>query len=220
MITTATRTNFSSVNLLPPETLKRQKTRRLTGLVAVAGLAVVAVLVLFFVLQSARVSHLRDEVAAQSAQNAALQAEATRLQPYETMRQNLATRQTLVNRALAGDIDWSNILHELSAAIPPSAWFLNVSASASASASSAVAPSGTSATPATGIVGSITFQGNALDTETLSSFLIRLQREPGWVNAWMSTAQKTAVGSTPVWTFSSSVDLTKDVLSRRGGGTR
>jgi Tfp pilus assembly protein PilN len=222
MITTATRTTFSSVNLLPPETLKRQKTRRLTGIVAVAGLAVVAVLVLFFVLQSARVSHLRDEVAAQNTQNAALQTEATSLQPYETMRQDLATRQTLVNRALAGDIDWSNILHELSAAIPPSAWFLNVSANASPTASTAVAPptTGAPSTPSTGIVGSITFQGNALDTGTLSSFLIRLQREPGWVNAWMSTAQKTAVGSTPVWTFSSSVDLTKDVLSRRGGGTR
>ena len=221
MITTATRTTFSQINLLPPETRERQRTRRVTALVIAAGVVVIAILGLLFVMQSSRVSSLQSQVATQNTRNATLQAQASQLQPYETMRQSLSSRQTLVNTALAGDIDWSNILHELSAAIPSKAWFTNVAATETGASTSTAAPvAPTSPTVPTGIIGSITFQGDALDTGTLSSFLIRLQREPGWVNAWMSTAQKTAVGTTPVWTFTSSVDLTSDALSRRGGGTR
>ena len=224
MIATATRTGFPSVNLLPPETRERQKTRRTTTIVVATGVAAIAILGLLFVMESSHVSSLRTQVTTQAATNATLQAEATKLQPYETMQQSVQGRQQLVDSALAGDIDWSNVLHELSAAIPSQAWFTSVAgtsagASASGQVATAVPTTGTTV-PATGIVGSLTFQGDALDTDTLSSFLIRLQREPGWVNAWMSTAAKSAVGSTPVWSFTSSVDLTSDALSRRGGGPK
>jgi Tfp pilus assembly protein PilN len=223
MIATATRTSFPSVNLLPPETRERQRARRVTGIVVAAGAGVLAILALLFVMQTSHLASLRKQVAAQDSANAALQAKATRLQQYETLQQSVQARQQLVDAALAGDIDWSNILHELSAAIPSQAWFTNIagmSASASGTGDTTTAPAPTTGTTDTGIVGSLTFQGDALDTNTLSSFLVRLQREPGWVNAWMSTAAKSAVGSTPVWAFTSSVDLMSDALSRRGGGPK
>lgn len=220
MITTATRTTFSSVNLLPPETRERQETRRKTGFVVAAGVAVLAVLGFFYFMQGTKVSQLQEKVAAENTRIATLGVEVTKLQPYQQLQESLTSRQTVLDAALGGDISWSNVLHELSAAVPPDAWLMSVSATSTQGTAAAAIPVAPVTTAPTGIVGSMTFEGSAMDTDTLSSFLIRLAREPGWVNAWMSSAQRTAIGSTPVWSFSSSVDLTSDVLSKRGGGAK
>jgi len=39
---------------------------------------------------------------------------------------------------------------------------------------------------------------------------------PGWANAWVSSAQQTAIGNTNVWQCSSSVDLTNSALTPVG----
>jgi Tfp pilus assembly protein PilN len=224
MIATTNRTRLSQVNLLPPETQERQKTRRKMGLVAAAGAAVLVLMGLFVFMQSARISDLKDKAAAQNARNASLQQRVATLQPYQQLQQNLTTRQGLVSTALAGDVSWSNILHELSAAVPSKAWLISMAATSTQSAGTSTAPisavPGAPAAGSPGIVGTLTFQADSLDFDTISSFLVRLQREPGWVNAWVPSAQRSAVGTKPVWTFSSSVDLTSQVFSKRGGGTR
>src|SRR5205814_696453 len=120
-------------------------------------------------------------------------------------KETLASRQALTNTALAGDISWSNILHELSLAVPSRAWLVSFTGT-SAVLGGAVTPGTTTTTPTT-LIASLSFTGNALDTRTLSSFLVRLEREPGWVNSWMSSAQKGAVGTKPVWNFSATVVL-------------
>ena len=81
-------------------------------------------------------------------------------------------------------------------------------------------PTGAGATPTTGqpssVVGSLTFQCDSLDTDSLVQWLRALVGVHGWANAWVSSAQKTAVGSTNVWQCSSSVDLTKAALAHGG----
>jgi Tfp pilus assembly protein PilN len=216
MITTTTRTGFTQVNLLPPENRERQQTRRTTRIVAVAGSALVGVLVFFAFVQGARVSDLRDKVSQQAATNAGLQARVATLQPYAVLRQSFTSRQTLEHTALAGDISWSNILHELSGAVPPDVWLTSISGTTTPPQSVAAG----SGTPSTSTVGSISFQGDAIDTGGVVSWLRSLVHVPGWVNAWVSSAQKTAVGSTNVWQFSSSVDLDKGVVSPRARGAK
>src|SRR2546423_3756378 len=164
--TTRTRTGFPSVNLLPPETRDRQKTRRRMGVVAVVGVAALVVVGLVYYLQSNHEADLKDKVAAQSATNAALQQQVTTLQPFEQLKETLTARQALATTALAGDISWSNLLHELAVSVPSKAWL--VSFTGSASATSAEAGLLTPTAAPTGIVGNISFGGSTLAARTLS----------------------------------------------------
>jgi Tfp pilus assembly protein PilN len=218
MLATLSRTYFPSVNLLPPEAKERQQVRRRTAVVSVAGLIVLAVVGFFYYVEQSRVSDLQGQVVAQTAANDTLQNQVTALQPFEDLKESLTARQALTDTALSGDISWSNVLHELSLAVPSKAWLVSFTGT-SAVQGAAVAPTTTTTQP-TGLVASLSFSGNALSTRTLSALLIRLQREPGWVNAWMSSAQKGAIGGKTVWNFSSSVDLDKRNLSKRGGGSK
>jgi Tfp pilus assembly protein PilN len=221
MTGTTTRTGFTQVNLLPPETQEAHKTRRQTSLVLAAGVAVIAVVALFAFMQGAKVADLEDKVSAQDAKNATLQAQAANLQHFEAMRTSLASQQQLVSSALSGDVSWSNILHQLSSAIPSKMWINSLAGSTTQGQAVEGATASPTTTPTTlnsDIIGSLTFQGQALDTDTLSEWLVRLQRVEGWVNPWLSSAQKTAVGSTTVFSFGSSVDLSSDAISARGGG--
>ena len=216
MITTITRTGFTQVNLLPPENRERQQTRRTSRLAVLVGSGVIGVLVFFAFVQGARVSDLRDKVNRKTASNANLQAKVTTLQPYAVLRQSLTSRQSLEQTALAGDVSWSNILHDLSGAVPSNVWLTSISGTTTTP--QAVSSGSTTASPT--VVGSITFSGDAMDTGSVVSWLRSLVHVPGWVNAWVSSAQKTSVGSTNVWQFSSSVDLDKSVESSRAGGPK
>ena len=214
VVATLTRTGFPSVNLLPPETKQRQKNRRRTSVVVVVGVAALVLVGFLYYLESNRVSDLKGQVATQTAVNATLQAQATSLQPYAQLKETLAAKQLLVNAALSGDISWSNILHELAVTIPSKAWLVSFNGTSTAT-DAAGSPTALGA-PTTGIVGTIIFSGDTIGARTLSELLVRLQREPGWVNPWISSAQKSPAGGTPLWSFSGSVDLTNPVLSKRG----
>ena len=211
---TTTRSGYTQVNLLPPETKELQKTRRQTVLIVAVGVAVLAVLLLFSFIQGAKVSGLQDKLDAQDATNATLQAQTAKLQPYEAMREAVTTEQQLVDTALAGDVSWSDLLHRLAAVIPAKMWINTLSATTNTGQAATTAPS---TTVPSSVIGSLTFQGEAMDTDTLSQWLIDLGKVPGWVNPWLSSAQKGSVGSTTVYSFSSSVDLSKGVVSKRGG---
>ena len=58
------------------------------------------------------------------------------------------------------------------------------------------------------------FRGRA----SLSTWLTRLEQVEGWVNPWMSTISRRDQGGS-IYTFSSGVDLTPDVLTERGRRT-
>ena len=213
MIQTTTRPGFTQVNLLPPENRERQASQRKIRLIAVIGAVVVAALVLFSFMESSKAAKLQAQVARQDAANATYQAQVAELQPYATLQQSLTDRQTLERTAMAGDVSWSKILHQLSGIVPQNVWLTSIAGTV-APPQSATAPTGT---PNTGVIGSLTFQCDSIDTDGLVQWLRSLVSVPGWANAWVSSAQKTAVGSTPVWQCSSSVDLTRATLAPIGG---
>jgi type IV pilus assembly protein PilN len=219
MTTTTTNTGitthagFTQVNLLPPENKERQAARRKTRIVAVVGGAVVALLVLFFLVQSHKVSDLESKVSAQNSANAALQAQVTKLQPYEDLRTSMIQRQSLEKTAMSGEVHWSSQLHELSRILPPSVWLTSI---AGTTAAASTAETTTTTTGQNPVVGSMTFQCSSLDTNGLVQWLQALDSVHGWANAWVSSATKSAIGSTNVWQCASSVDLTHNALAAGG----
>jgi hypothetical protein len=75
----------------------------------------------------------------------------------------------------------------------------------------------TGGTPQTTLIGNMTFAGIANQTETIATWIERLEDVQGWVNAWVNSAQEDAPFSR-IYTFSNGVDLTQEAATARGGG--
>jgi Tfp pilus assembly protein PilN len=204
----------SQVNLLPPELRKRQATRRTTALVATIGGVLVGAIVLFFLVQSVRLSSAQSDLAAQQQKNANLQSEINQLQPYADQQAELKTKQDLVASVYVGEVAWSGVLLDVSRVIPDEQYLTSM-------AGQLTAPTGTAApAPATGateLIGNITFSGVADGTATISTWLTRLEDVQGWVNPWAGSASETGP-FTGIYSFDSSVDLTMDAATDRGQG--
>jgi Tfp pilus assembly protein PilN len=206
----------SQVNLLPPELRQRQAVRRLTGLVAGIGAALVALILVFYVFQTMRLSSAEDELLAQEQTNAQLSAQIQELQPYAQLQADLTAKQALVDTLYANEVSWASVLLDVSRVIPDESYLTNLTGQITA-------PTGTQvgAPPAeelaSGLIGNVTFSGVALETETIASWLTRLEQVQGWVNAWVNSAVETGE-FTRIYTFDGSVDLTADATTERGRG--
>jgi Tfp pilus assembly protein PilN len=194
------------VNLLPPEVRERVKSRRVTLAVA-AGAGVALVLLAFvFVLQSSRLSSAKQQLAVQQSANAALQTKVDGLQRYRLLAQRVADARALVTEITGHQIMWSGALRDLSMVIPTDVFLTQLAGTLQPAGTTTMAPG---ATPATTIVGNITFTGSALDQPALALWLERLEKVDGWVNPWVSTD----TSSPPVVNFAGTVDITQAATS-------
>jgi Tfp pilus assembly protein PilN len=210
---------MTQVNLLPVEIRSEQRTRRITIMVLAGAAAAVMLLVFVFVLQSAKLRSANQALAQQAAVNAGLTTQITKLQPFQTLKQKLADRQALVAQLLQGEVLWSGALQDLANVTPTGVSYLTMNAALTTTTTSSIP-----ATPGTAtsvIIGNIQFQGIADDMPHVALMLTHLEAVNGWVNAWMTTANRTDVpGSDPSAPstsgvqFSASVDLTADATSQ------
>ena len=208
---------MTQVNLLPREVQQRQTVRRRTGVVAAIGALVVGVIIAFWFLQGVRLHDIDEDLAAQNAVNADLQQQVTSLQKYADLKSSLDERKTLLQSALANTVEWSQVLNSVSDVEPDTMWLSSLTGTV-ASPTTTIPVPGVPETPTPGqeLIGTIQFQGNGLDTNTMAEWLTRLEGEKGWVNPWMGSATLGDINGTPVWQFSSSVDL--DPRAARKGG--
>jgi Tfp pilus assembly protein PilN len=194
------------VNLLPPELRERAKTRRQTIVVAAVGSALVVLIVFLYVLQGLTENRLNKDLAAQNATNQQLQQQVNELQHFATLRSQLQQEEQLLTAALANTVSWSGVLHDISLVVPDRLWLTNLTGSLLGTTGTAAPVTPT--TPGSTIVGNIQFQGASLDSATLALWLTRLEQVKGWVNPWISQAAKSVIGTSTVFQFTSSVDLT------------
>jgi Tfp pilus assembly protein PilN len=203
----------SQVNLLPPELRARQKTRQLTTLIAGAGAAIVLLLLGFWFLQGQKLGGINDDIATQNLTNSGIQQQIDGLQEFQQLQTDAAAQQGLLSKAYAGEVSFSQMLLDLSRTIPSDAYLDSFNAKLT-TAATAVTPT----LPGTDFVGSFSAGGGAAGLESLASWLTRLESVRGWVNPWFSTAAETDAHS-GLYTFSSGVDLSSDLLTARGGGS-
>lgn len=198
---------MSQVNLLPPDVLQAQRYRRLTSGVVVAGIVLVAAVFGYYLLQSNELSSVNDEIAAQEATNASIQASIAEKQKFADLQAEAQAQQQLLAAAYAGEVSFSALLMDFSRVIPSDAYVNSLAVQAD---QAAVAAEG--ATP--GLIGGITGSGQAVSIDTLSVFLTRLEQVKGWVNPWMSTVSRNE--EVNGYDYSVSVDLTDEVVTERG----
>lgn len=196
---------MSQVNLLPPEILAAQRQRRLAGVVALAGVGVIGLILVFYVLQLGKVGGIRSDIDQQKQTNKGLQTEIQKLREFEQLRARAQAKQKLLNDVFANEISFSGVLMDISRVIPSTAALTSMSATSQEPA------------PTTGgstlLTGRIDIAGLALDYDTIASWLTRLERVRGWVNPWVTSIADPETG--PI-TYSSGVDLTTAALTARG----
>lgn len=212
------------INLLPPETHERQRIRRRTAAVVAVGLIVLAALGAFYFLQILRLSQVEDDIQAQEAENAQLQSQINELQEIDALQQEIETTRTLVETLLADRVLWSGVLRDVSLVIPGQTWLSGLTGQIAApGVAGTTGATGTTTAPGQpappgGLVGQISFNGFAFTHRDVALWLSRLEDVRGFVNPWLSTSTKTAIGTSEAVQFTSSVDLSEEALARRRGG--
>jgi Tfp pilus assembly protein PilN len=199
---------MSRVNLLPSEIKKGQATRRRVGLIILAGIAALGLVLVFWIFQGIRLNDVQQDIKAQEQTNASLQQQVNDLQKFEQLRIEAQQQQDLLNVAYANEVSYSGLLVDVSKVIPSDTYLTDMSATIDPAA---VPEAGSDTT----FVGSLTFSGETLHFDSLSTWLTRLETVDGWVNPWSSSigADSAVAGA---YTFDTSVDLTQDALTQRG----
>jgi Tfp pilus assembly protein PilN len=181
----------------------------LTSIVVAAGLGVIALIGLFYFTQTQRLADAQDDLAAQEERNAGLRTQIQELQSFADLQAELAAKQDLVAGLFVNEVSWSSALLDVSRVIPDASFLTNLTGQVQ---------SGSATDPAVPVVadliGTLTFQGVARETETIATWLVRLEQVEGWVNAWVTNAQESAPFSR-IYTFSSGLDLTIEAATER-----
>ena len=208
---------MSQVNLLPSELRERQAIRRTTSLVLAAGLAVLALIGIFYVFQVQRLSQVQSDLEAQQSRNAQLGTQIASLQEFADLQAELASKEALVGEIFVNEVSWSSALLDVSRVIPDASYLTNLTGQITPTVVGEVATEPTGGTPETTLIGNMTFAGVANQTETIATWITRLEEVHGWVNAWMNSAQEDAPFSR-IYTFSNGLDLTQEAATARGQG--
>ncbi|HEV8087710.1 MAG TPA: PilN domain-containing protein [Actinomycetota bacterium] len=200
---------MSRVNLLPSEIKKGQENRRRFMLFLLAGIAIVLLVFAFWFIQSMRLSDVQDQVQAQNQVNAGIQQNIASLQQYEQLQTDAQQQEQLLAAAYAGEVSYSQMLLDVSKVIPSDTYLTTFASTLQAPTAS------TSTTTTTTFVGNMTFSGETLHFDSLSTWLNRLESVQGWANPWTSnvSADASVAGA---FQFDTTVDLTQDALTERG----
>ena len=207
---------MNQVNLLPPEILQRERTRRLTGLVALVGALVVLLILVVWVLETLSLSKTNDQLAAQQATNATLQTQVESLQRYAATQAELESKQALVAKVFNNEIAWSGVLSDMSDVTPSDAYLQTFTFEEDLADSSSGAAATTSTT-IPGAIGSISYTAQAQEVTTVSEMLARMAQVDGWVQPNATGISETEARSR-IYNFTGTAGLNKDALSPRGSG--
>jgi Tfp pilus assembly protein PilN len=202
----------TQVNLLPPEIQQRTQTRKLTVMIIGAGVVLLVLMAFLYVVTSANLSRVNEDIAAQETRNAQLNSEIAGLQEFAALQTEAQAKQALLTAAFANEVSFSGILLDLSRVIPSDAYLTTFAAQVTPPATTT--PVTTVPVSATPLIGTMTAAGEGSGADSLASWITRLESVKGWVNPWISTITETTP-NTDRFTFNSGADLTSDVLTDR-----
>jgi Tfp pilus assembly protein PilN len=208
------------IDLLPSTYAEKRRERRNIGLVLLAGLAVLALLVFYWVILGARVDNKKDELTEVQQQNRELQAQITQLQRFEALAAEVQEKRDALVAVTGLDIDWSALLTEIALVTPSDVWLTDMAGSRAGSEGET--PVDTEAATVriskTAPSGRIAFTGRALDMVDVATWLDRLKDVRGVTAVYLGNAVREEIEGQEVVTFETTVELTERALSNRFTG--
>ncbi len=204
---------MSQVNLLPPDVLKAQRFRQLTGLVAAVGALVLLVIVGLYFMQVQNLSSVNGDIEDKETTNAGLQAQVASLQKYADLQTEAQEQTALLSVAYAGEVSFASQLMDLSRVIPSDVYFTDLAVQLTATSQDTTATATTAETP-TGVIGAISGNGNAASFDTIATFLDRMETVKGWANPWVQTLGRSP--ETGLVAYTIGTDLTAEAETPRG----
>src|SRR5262245_56980938 len=124
-----------AVNLIPPESRRGQHAPLRSGplpYIAIGALVAVLVGVTALVLIGNQISEHKADITRLEAENSVAVARVEKLAAFTQFRNMREQRVTTVSSLADSRFDWQRVMRELALILPPSAWLIELSASASA----------------------------------------------------------------------------------------
>lgn len=203
--TTAT---LPSVNLLPPEIAEQRRFRRMQVAMGSAVVVAIAAVAGGWMLAHGSVNDAQSQLDAANATKTDLQHQIATYSNVKQVYADVAAHEAMLTTAMAGEIQWSHYLNDLSLKVPDNVWLTQISAETGAAGSPA-------APAAQAKIGTVTFAGVALSHDDVATWLESLATENGYANPYFSNSTEAEIGGQKVVNFSSTVDLTPDAHSGR-----
>lgn len=203
------------INLLPPEVELRRRQRRLVSSVIAAGVAVVAVFALVYVVQTVRLNSEKGKLEAQQARNSSLKAKVAQLAAFDLLAKELKSKTDLVSALTQAEVRWSVLLADISLVIPSDAWLTsftgNINVAAAAGGGGAAGGSALE-------LGAIQLNGNTFTHVDVAKWLTRLAGVDAFVLPYLSLSSKGTIGETEIVLFTSSVRLSPAAFRKNQRG--
>lgn len=222
------------IDLLPGELVTQRVVRRQRGGVGAGFLVLLAVLGLWYVLESRQLGEAKDQADQERAVASGLRTQRVQLQPLADLEAQIAAAEQLKASVYKREIRFSGVMRDISAIVPDDVWltsmsvaFSDANASGSAASSTTTPAGGAAATTTPGSPGagspvaSITFAGTGLEHVDVGGFLRALARGPKkggnqvYLNPYFTSAQKGDKDGQATVTFSATVDLSNAAYSGR-----
>ncbi|MDQ1392726.1 MAG: hypothetical protein QOF30_1703 [Acidimicrobiaceae bacterium] len=213
--------NQRPISLMPKEVLAARRQRQQAGLGVVAVGAVAALLVVVTGVRAVQVSQAHSHAKSAEATVATLESQKSTFNDVAAVYSQLQTRQQLYVTAVGHDVDWINLLNQITAAMPADVTIATVTVQRPP-----VAPGGAPSGLAAGqsVDGTITFQATAKGgQESVANWLRSLATIPGLQNAWVEGSSEGGAGGPKSVTFNSDAQVTPAAESNRAqtiGGTK
>lgn len=181
------------VNLIPPEQRRGDHTQLRTGplvYVVLGALALLLIGVTMLVLTDNQIADSKSEVATLKREDAAAQAEATKLAAYTQFR-TLAEQRIATVRSLADSrFDWERVMRELALVLPSNVWLTGLEASATSGGSASGGDSGGGSAMRGAIAGpALVLAGCATGQEAVAEFVTALEDIDGVTRVGLESSE-------------------------------
>jgi Tfp pilus assembly protein PilN len=205
------------IELLPASYQAQRRQRRNVSFVIAGGVALLALLLGYWLVLGMQIASSEDELAAVTSRNAELQTEIDSLQRFADLETEVNTKQAALATVMTGDVDWPAVLTEVGMVVPGEIWLTNLTGSAGQTEGATAV--GTETAPVRTSdeqpFGRIQFQGDSLTMPGVAKWLLRLGTAKEFHALWLNDASEEEVGSNQVIGFDSTLELNGNAASGR-----
>ena len=225
------------IDLLPRQLVEQRLVRRQRTGIGAGFLVLLAVLGIWYVLETRQLSDAQAAADQERATATGLRVQRAQLQPLADLEAQIAAAEQLRASVYRNEIRFSGVMRDISAIVPSDVWLTSMAVAFNSAAGTSsttgtttaattqaggAAPAVTPGSPGAGSpVATITFAGAGLEHVDVGGFLRALARGPKkggqqvYLNPYFTTSQKTDEGGQDTVTFSATVDLSSAAYSRR-----